>query len=258
VELETTDLTDLRRSKQLLEKTSFALRLANAVGKPVDAFVRALPSGASDLALGATHKALEKALAAAVWSLRKQRANPKIDLHKAAVITTGAVGGAFGFAALVPELTASTTVMLRAIAEIAREEGESLDSAETRLACLQVFALGGPGRRDDTVDTGYFAIRAAMATALEEAAQHVARRGMTREGAPVLVRFVTLVAARFGVPVSEKIVAQSVPLIGALGGASINLLFLAHFQDLARGHFIVRRLERKYGTELVREAYGSV
>lgn len=252
------DLEDLRRAKRVLEKRSFAMRLANAVGKPVDAFVNALPQGVSEIALTTTHKALEKALAAAVWSLRAKLPNRMIDIHRAAVVTTGAVGGAFGFAALVPELTASTTFILRAIAEIAREEGESLDSAEARLACLQVFALGAPGKSDNTVETGYFAVRAAMATALEEAAEHVAKRGVTGKGGPVLVRFIAQVAARFGVPVSEKFVAQSVPVIGALGGASVNLLFLTHFQDLARGHFIVRRLERKYGAQNVREAYAGL
>jgi hypothetical protein len=33
-----------------------------------------------------------------------------------------------------------------------------------------------------------------------------------------------------------------------------NLLFIDHFQDVARGHFIVRRLERAYGAETVRAA----
>jgi hypothetical protein len=63
------------------------------------------------------------------------------------------------------------------------------------------------------------------------------------------------VAARFGVPVSEKVMAQSVPVIGAAGGATINVVFINHFQDLARGHFIVRRLERKYDPETVKKAY---
>jgi hypothetical protein len=60
---------------------------------------------------------------------------------------------------------------------------------------------------------------------------------------------------RFGVPVSEKIVAQSLPVVGAAGGALLNTLFIDHFQDMARGHFIVRRLERRYGKEVVRVAY---
>jgi len=37
-----------------------------------------------------------------------------------------------------------------------------------------------------------------------------------------------------------------------------NTLFIDHFQDMARGHFIVRRLERKYGKEVVEETYNAV
>lgn len=66
---------------------------------------------------------------------------------------------------------------------------------------------------------------------------------------------ITQLAARFGVNVSEKVAAQAVPVIGAAGGAVINLLFIDHFQDMARGHFIVRRLERAYPPEMVREEY---
>ena len=45
------------------------------------------------------------------------------------------------------------------------------------------------------------------------------------------------------------------PVVGAAGGAVINVLFMDHFQDMARGHFIVKRLEAKYGSEIVRRAY---
>ena len=44
-------------------------------------------------------------------------------------------------------------------------------------------------------------------------------------------------------------------VVGAAGGALINTLFIDHFQDMARGHFVVRRLERVYGTDAVRAAY---
>jgi hypothetical protein len=65
----------------------------------------------------------------------------------------------------------------------------------------------------------------------------------------------TAMTSRFGVVVSEKALAEMVPLIGALGGALINLLFVSHFQAMAGGHFIVRRLERKYGPEAVQREY---
>jgi hypothetical protein len=35
----------------------------------------------------------------------------------------------------------------------------------------------------------------------------------------------------------------------------VNYAFIEHFQDVARGHFTVRRLERAYGEELVRSEY---
>ena len=83
-------------------------------------------------------------------------------------------------------------------------------------------------------------------------------KGAARKGAPALVNFITQVAARFGVVVSEKAAAQSIPVVGAAGGAAINTIFIDHFQNIARGHFTVRRLERIYGEELIREAYENL
>jgi EcsC protein family len=258
VDMSTGDLEALRRAKRLLGNTSLAARLANAAGKPIEQFTRMFPRAATEAILTATNKALQTALDVAIRSLGTRQVRRADALHKAAVGATGAIGGAFGLAAIALELPASTTLMLRSIADIARSEGESLASPEARLACLQVFALGGPAPQDDAAEAGYFAVRAAMAKALEEAAEYVTRHGVTSRAAPALVRFVTQIAARFGVPVSEKFVAQSVPVIGAAGGATINVLFLDHFQDLARGHFIVRRLERKYGPDLVRDVYATL
>ena len=65
----------------------------------------------------------------------------------------------------------------------------------------------------------------------------------------------TQVASRFGVVLTQKFAAQALPLVGALGGASVNYLFIEHFQDTAQGHFTVRRLERAYGKDIVRAEY---
>jgi hypothetical protein len=71
----------------------------------------------------------------------------------------------------------------------------------------------------------------------------------------VIVRFIAQVASRFGITVSEKVAAQAVPVVGAAGGAIVNLLFIDHYQDMARGHFIVRRMERKYSPEFVKDLW---
>lgn len=126
------------------------------------------------------------------------------------------------------------------------------------MACLEVFALGGPGTDDDGSETGYFFVRAALSKAVSSAASHIAQRGVTQAGAPILAKMIVLVAERFSVQVSQKVAAQAVPVVGAAGGALINTLFIDHFQSMARGHFTVRRLERKYGRERVEKAYGDL
>jgi hypothetical protein len=175
--------------------------------------------------------------------------------HKLAVTASGSVGGAFGLPALIVELPLSTTIMLRSIADIARANGENLADVQTQLACLEVFAMGGPTTTDDASESGYFAIRGALARSVTEAAEYIAEKGLVEEGAPVLVRFIAQVAARFQVQVSEKAAAVAVPILGAIGGGAVNLLFIEHFQQMSRGHFTVRRLERQYSPERVRLAF---
>jgi EcsC family protein len=148
--------------------------------------------------------------------------------------------------------------MLRSIADIARSEGEDLSDPETALSCLEVFALGGRAQSDDASESGYFALRSLLAKSISEAARHITNHGIIEQGAPVLVRFLTQVAARFGIVVTEKVAAQSMPVIGALGGAAVNYIFIEHFQAVALGHFTVRRLERVYGKSVIQTEYESL
>ena len=120
---------------------------------------------------------------------------------------------------------------------------------------MQVFALGGRAGSADASESGYFAVRSMLAKSVTEAARFIAERGVIEEGGPILVRFITQVASRFGVVVTQKVAAQTLPVIGALGGAAVNYTFIEHFQEVARGHFTVRRLEQVYGKNLVRTEY---
>lgn len=250
------DIEQLRLARDLLEKPGLAARISDLVGTPIERGFDLLPARWSGVVNLAARKAIEASLDLAVGSMSAGYRGPASNrLHKAAATVSGATGGAFGLMALTVELPISTTIMLRSIADIARAEGEDLDQAEARLQCLQVLALGGRSRSDDAAEVGYFAARAALARAVSEAASHIARKGLAEKSAPAIVRLVSQVAARFSVVVSDKVAAQAVPLIGALGGAAINVVFIDHFQDMARGHFIVRRLERNHGTEAVRRLY---
>jgi len=250
------DLEDLRRARGLLESSSLALRLTEALGQPIEKGLALLPQEVSAPVHRMTRAALDRALRVAVGSLGdRPRAVAADRLHRVAAGASGAVGGFFGLAGLAIELPLTTVIMLRSIGDVARAEGHDLTVPATQMACLEVFALGGRARRDDAAETGYYAVRGALAKALSEAARHVAQKGLGKQAAPVLVRAIETIAARFGVVVQEKIVLEGVPVAGAVGGSLINMVFMRHFQDRARGHFIVRRLETAYGAEVVRQAY---
>ena len=253
-------LVNLAYAKGLLEKPSLAARVTNVVGTPIEKGFAMLPDRWSDAVQEATRVALQRALEAALATMDDRPRVLSMDaVHKGIVATTGAVGGAFGLGALAIELPISTTVILRSIAAIAAAEGENPRHLETKLDCLQVFAFGSPSTRsDDAAESGYFATRVALANAMSDAATYLAKKGLTKASAPALVRLVSLIGSRFGIVVSEKAAAQMVPIIGAAGGATINALFIEHYQQMATGHFIVRRLEKIHGAEPVRLAYERI
>ena len=256
--LSKSDRDALERALALVERDSLASKLTRAVGGRFTWIGNRLPSGAKRAVAIATEGALKAALRMAVGTLRPQAKTTKKPglaserWHKAAAAASGAIGGAFGMAALAIELPVSTTILLRSIADIARSEGEDLSAPEALLACLEVFALGDePG--ESAIEGGYFAARAMLAESVNESARYLLRAGLSGEMAPVVVRLVSQIAARFGVAVSEKVAAQAVPIVGAFGGSAINSAFADHFQNLARGHFIIRRLERRYGADVVQD-----
>jgi EcsC protein family len=256
--MEPDDLIALKSAVRLLEHPSLAARLTNLAGKPVELIGLALPAPVSRAITAATSKSLEAALQVALRTMPQKPFARSQLLHKALATASGAAGGAFGFVSLPVELPVSTVIMLRSIADIARSEGEDLADPEAALSCLQVFALGGRAGSDDASESGYFAVRGMLAKTVTEAARFIGERGAVKEGGPILLRFITQIASRFGVVVTQKVAAQALPVLGALGGAAVNYAFIEHFQDVARSHFTIRRLERTYGKELVRSEYERI
>ncbi len=248
-------LEQLQQAKFLLENPSVAARFSDALATPIESGLKYLPSNARKLIYSASEKALSSSLQVALYTLDEQVREASTLTHKAFAAVSGAVGGAFGLPALAIELPLSTTIMMRSIADIARSEGEDLATYEARLACLQVFAFGSSAKSDDAAETGYFTIRAGLAKSVSEALKFASSAKAIDVAAPPLTRLVSKVATRFSIPVTEKAAAQAAPVVGALGGGLINTLFINHFQDIAKGHFVVRRLERIYGQNAVRLAY---
>jgi len=250
---------ELLVAKSLLENPGLAAKITNLIGTPIEKGLNLLPDDWSKNIAKVTEKSLIKASDAAIFTMKDIPGEASSNIwHKLGVAVSGGVGGFFGLAAIAVELPISTSIMLRSIADIARSEGESITTPETQMACLEVFALGGPSDLDDGSESGYFAIRAALAKSVAEAAEFILKKGITDEAAPILIKLIAKIAEKFGVQVTQKAAAQAVSAIGAAGGAIINTLFIDHFQDMARGHFIVRKLERVYGYDVVKDAYDAL
>jgi hypothetical protein len=257
--MEKSDYDRLKRAVDLLENPSWTAKLTDIIGIPVEWSIQQLPKKIKTIISNATTKAIKGALKAAIYTMKvKQTGTPSKWWHRVAVSLSGGGGGFFGIIGLPLELPISTIIMLRSIADIARSEGEDLTKAEAQLNCVEVFALGGNSKDDDESETGYYAIRATLGKVITEASEFITSHGFIEEGAPILVRFTARIAARFEVVVSEKVSTEFVPVIGALSGAAINLLFINHFQSVATAHFIIRSLERKYGEKEIQKAYKAI
>jgi hypothetical protein len=259
MELSEEDFRTLERAQQILENPGLTARLSNLIGAPIEAGVRSLPDSIQALIVSITRHSLRGGLSAIVATMNRQPGKPAAPgVYRFMSGLSGAAGGFFGLAALPVELPVSTLLILRSIAEIARAEGEDVTKPTAQLACLEVLALGGRARSDDSAEVGYYATRIGLAQTISSAAQYITSHGFAHKLATPVATLITRIAARFSLTVTESMLAKAVPMVGAASGATINTLFMMHFQEMAWAHFNVRRLERKYSPSLVRRQYEAL
>jgi hypothetical protein len=250
----------INEARDFLENPSFLVRVANLVGKPLEKGLGLIPERVRNK----IHVAVEAAMARGLTAVtRTVSSGPAVESgaeffgaddasrssgrwHSVAAFGTGAVGGFFGVFSLPLELPLTTAIMLRSIVAIARDFGHDVSDPAVQLECLYVLSLGGAS------DTAYWASRLAFNDLIRNAAREI-----EKSSAPVLVRFLAQVASRFELVVSEKVMAEVIPVVGALGGGALNVAFSEHFNSAARFHFGLRALERRYGADAVRAVYGN-
>ncbi|EEF24776.1 conserved hypothetical protein [Ricinus communis] len=260
------DLQDLNTAVRLLTDTPVTIKISNMVGSTIEAGLKALPQKARDVVQEATQKGLQKAVELAGKTLEARAQAASSRTHMFAAATTGAIGGFFGFAGLAVEIPATTVLMMRSILDIARSEGHDITDPQVQLECLSVFSHGSQSSdADDQTDASYYASRAALAEVMTEAAKSLSKIAADRTAKSLsantagkwVARLIDAIATRFGIVITEKAALQAAPLLGAVTGATVNSVFMDFYQDTARGHFIVLRLERKYGMAAVRSAFGT-
>ncbi|MDB4293306.1 EcsC family protein [Maribacter sp.] len=248
----------LINAKKKMEDIGWAMQGLNKFGNVIENKLELLPKKQQQWLQELSFKVLHSVVRSNLFSMKKNGAKsaPWNKTYKALVTSSGAIGGAFGATAFAVDLGITTKLMMRSIMDIARSEGEDLNELDTQLACLQVFALGGKSKHDNSLETGYYASRITLGSAVKGGTK--ALSSLVSGSANPIIQALAVIASRFSIQVSEKFVAQAVPVLGAAGGASINLAFLNHFQQMAQAHFAIRGLEREYGEEAVKAAYENL
>lgn len=229
-------LDELRAIARLyLGANSGFMQIVNKASEMVSGAAKALPPGWQGKINDASRAALDYASEAALATQPKANRLPWAQeafswangeqWHRYAAMVTGGLGGLGGIATTLIDLPITTTLIVRAIQEIAESYGEDTATADVRAECVKVFALGGPLPEDDSVDAGLWETRLLLTG---------------RAAAEVLAA----VLPRFGVVVSQKALAQAVPVLGAAAGAAVNTAFMDYFQTMAHVHFRLRKLEQ--------------
>lgn len=261
-------------------------------GKPVETLQDRLPEKARLTIAVITQKAIEKALVAAVRTLPDRGTSHSDDaddreaeslkssrLHRGLTTMTGAAAGLIGLPALAFELPLTTVLIMRAISDQARLFGHDLEDLETRLECLLVFTMGvgesaitsasaggaaSKGAPPDSV-AQYFLTRASFVGTMREAVSVLGAfttKGLAasieRGSAPLFAKLTASIVEKFQVRVSQKFVAESIPLLGAVGGGALNYAFTDFFVRAARYHFGIRALEKKHGEQIIKDYLDSV
>jgi hypothetical protein len=225
-------------AKRFVAAQGLAVRLTARLSRNVIGFAGHLDD-AGHRVFGAAWDGVETRVQAAVeevlWRMhdlatigigsRGNRGAPT-KLHRLSASASGAISGFAGLPGLLLDIPVTTALMLRTIAGIARQYGEDIEAGDGKRACLEVLAQSGPRTEAEDAEAGYWSARA----------------GLSHLTVAALIR---TAAARFGVTLSEKILAQAVPVAGAVAGAGLNWIFMGYYQELAHVHFTIRAVERR-------------
>jgi hypothetical protein len=135
----------------------------------------------------------------------------------------GAAGGFGGLPSALVELPATTTLLLRSIQGVAVEHGFDPAAQSVQFDCIRVFSAAGPLPSDDGADLGFISIR------------------LTLTGG-AMNKLIAMVAPKLAVVLGQKLAAQTVPVLGAVAGATINGVYTSYYQQVADVQFGLRRL----------------
>jgi len=211
-----------RLAERYRAASGVGVQMLTLLGGKAEGLIDRLPQAVRTGLGGATEQALILAMQAA-QSSRAVVPDQTEWVNTAVTTAMGAAGGFGGLPTALVELPATTTVLLRAIQGVAADCGFDPDAESVRFDCIRVFAAAGPLDVDDGADLGFVSLR----LTLTGGAMH---------------KLIATVAPRFAAVLGQKLAAQTLPVLGAVAGASANFVYTRYYQQIAHVHFGLRRL----------------
>lgn len=199
-----------------------AIQLLNLLGGQAEGLLDRLPEGIRNRLGDGTEAALKLAMQAAQRSRDVVGEQPGW-ITRAVTTAMGAAGGFGGLPSAMAELPITTTILLRAIQDVAMEHGFDPAEPGVQFDCIQVFASAGPLGADDGADLAFLSTRVAVTGATIQA-------------------LIARVAPRLATVLGQKLAAQAVPVLGAGAGMVANYAYTSYYQQMAQVHFGLRRL----------------
>jgi hypothetical protein len=238
--------------------------IGKASGPLATAVEKAVPSVALRLSLDAVHAAavrlsdrrsiLRKAGVAGIEDLRGLELQTCDGLAeqvgRRAALVAGGGGALFGVAGglgLVADLPTLLTLTFRTIHRTALCYGEDLTPPERRRLPVAVFALASANSMEEKLDALH-AIDAVEETGDSEAGVEGVSRAAQRELAKDSVSFsLNNLGKSLARNLGWRKAGESLPLVGALVGGSVNAWYLHDLARASRHTFQLRWLRHKYG-----------
>lgn len=209
------------------------MKLVNLAGSAVESALSKIPTQYQARIESVIAQALE-----ASYGLAASAPNLGDRGNLAAVLASGAAGGAGGLPSAIAELPVTVTLILNAIRAEARNAGFDPDDEAIRAQCLLVFGSGSPLATDDGINTSFLS----------------ARLSVTGQAVQSLI---SKIAPKLATALGPKLAAQAVPVLGAVSGAALNAAFLTYYREIARIRFALLKLSETHGTEAVLDAFAK-
>ncbi len=210
------------------------MALMNKIGGSLEGQLNLLPDGLRDQLNAVTAAALSRAMDLAAVGGRAPDLGPRGPV--AAAMASGAAGGVGGIVTALAELPVTITIILHSIRQAAVANGFDPDTPAIRADCLAVFAAGSPLGGDDGINTSFLGTRLAVT-------------------GPALQALIAKIAPKLAAAMGPKLVAQSVPLLGAIAGAGLNAAYITYYREIAEIRFGLLRLAERHGVDAVLVAF---